>query len=59
MQSCLPSDVAKNVADMIAYFGYPFRILSRLPHDIVHKVSVSFTLLLQTSTRVFVGTKVG
>uniref|UniRef100_A0A3P9H910 THAP-type domain-containing protein n=1 Tax=Oryzias latipes TaxID=8090 RepID=A0A3P9H910_ORYLA len=39
MQSCLPPDVAKNVADMIAYFGYPFRILSRLPHDIVHKVN--------------------
>uniref|UniRef100_A0A8C7X8U3 THAP-type domain-containing protein n=1 Tax=Oryzias sinensis TaxID=183150 RepID=A0A8C7X8U3_9TELE len=39
MESCLPPDVAKNVADMITYFGYPFRILSRLPHDIVHKVN--------------------
>ncbi|RVE69876.1 hypothetical protein OJAV_G00082260 [Oryzias javanicus] len=39
MQSCLPSDVAKNVAEIISYFGYPFRILSRLPHDIVHKIN--------------------
>uniref|UniRef100_A0A3P9P0R0 THAP-type domain-containing protein n=1 Tax=Poecilia reticulata TaxID=8081 RepID=A0A3P9P0R0_POERE len=34
MQSCLPSDVAKSLADIIAHFGYPLRILSRLPHDI-------------------------
>uniref|UniRef100_A0A665TMD5 THAP-type domain-containing protein n=1 Tax=Echeneis naucrates TaxID=173247 RepID=A0A665TMD5_ECHNA len=39
MQSCLPSDVAKHITDIIAHFGYPFRILSRLPHDIVHKIN--------------------
>ncbi|XP_047426842.1 uncharacterized protein zgc:153292 isoform X2 [Mugil cephalus] len=39
MQSCLPSHVAKNIVDIIAHFGYPFRILSRLPHDIVHKIN--------------------
>ncbi|XP_042249662.1 uncharacterized protein zgc:153292 [Thunnus maccoyii] len=39
MQMCLPSHVAKHVADIIAHFGYPFRILSRLPHDIVHKIN--------------------
>ncbi|XP_028456543.1 uncharacterized protein LOC114570412 isoform X3 [Perca flavescens] len=37
MQSCLPPDVAKHIVDIIAHFGYPLRILSRLPHDIVHK----------------------
>ncbi|XP_072224655.1 uncharacterized protein [Leuresthes tenuis] len=39
MPSCLPSDVAKNIADVISHFGYPLRILSRLPHDIVHKIN--------------------
>ncbi|TKS92297.1 Gypsy retrotransposon integrase-like protein 1 [Collichthys lucidus] len=39
MQSCLPSHVAKHIVDIIAHFGYPFRILSRLPHDIVHKIN--------------------
>lgn len=39
MQSCLPSDVAKHIVDVIAHFGYPIRILSRLPHDIVHKIN--------------------
>lgn len=39
MQSCLPPHVAKHIVDIIAHFGYPHRILSRLPHDIVHKVS--------------------
>ncbi|XP_033998133.1 uncharacterized protein zgc:153292 [Trematomus bernacchii] len=39
MQSCLPPDVAKQIVDIIAHFGYPFRILSRLPHDIVHKIN--------------------
>uniref|UniRef100_A0A8P4GU74 THAP-type domain-containing protein n=1 Tax=Dicentrarchus labrax TaxID=13489 RepID=A0A8P4GU74_DICLA len=41
MQSCLPSHVAKHIVDVIAHFGYPLRILSRLPHDIVHKVSIN------------------
>ncbi|XP_068584114.1 uncharacterized protein zgc:153292 isoform X2 [Cebidichthys violaceus] len=39
MQSCLPTDVAKHVVDIVAHFGYPIRILSRLPHDIVHKIN--------------------
>ena len=39
MESCLPSSVVKHIVDIIAHFGYPLRILSRLPHDIVHKVS--------------------
>lgn len=39
MQTCLPPDVAKNIVDIISYFGYPLRILSRLPHDIVHKIN--------------------
>ncbi|XP_030262999.1 uncharacterized protein LOC115575252 [Sparus aurata] len=39
MQSCLPSVVAKHIVDIIAHFGYPIRILSRLPHDIVQKVN--------------------
>ncbi|KAM6914321.1 gypsy retrotransposon integrase-like protein 1 [Lycodopsis pacificus] len=38
-QSCLPADVAKHIVDIIAHFGYPIRILSRLPHDIVHKIN--------------------
>lgn len=46
MQSSLPSDVAKHIADVIAHFGYPIRILSRLPHDIVHKVSALLIALL-------------
>ncbi|KAA8585444.1 hypothetical protein FQN60_004138 [Etheostoma spectabile] len=39
MQSCLPPDVAKQIVDIIAHFGYPLSILSRLPHDIVHKIN--------------------
>ncbi|XP_040917637.1 uncharacterized protein zgc:153292 [Toxotes jaculatrix] len=39
MQSCLPPHVAKHIVDIIAHFGYPLRILSRLPHDIVHKIN--------------------
>lgn len=40
VESCLPSHVAKHVVDIIDHFGFPVRILSRLPHDIVQKVSV-------------------
>lgn len=40
MESCLPSHVAKHIVDVIAHFGFPVRLLSRLPHDIVQKVSV-------------------
>nr|XP_020461043.1 uncharacterized protein LOC109963104 isoform X2 [Monopterus albus] len=39
LQSCLPAHVAKHIVDIISHFGYPHRILSRLPHDIVHKIN--------------------
>ncbi|XP_030590792.1 uncharacterized protein LOC115783926 [Archocentrus centrarchus] len=39
MTACLPSDVAENIVDIISHFGYPLRILSRLPLDIVHKIN--------------------
>ncbi|XP_013885690.1 uncharacterized protein LOC106533797 [Austrofundulus limnaeus] len=39
MPSCLPSHVAKSVADIVAHLGYPVRILSRLPHDVVHRIN--------------------
>ncbi|XP_068605827.1 uncharacterized protein zgc:153292 [Brachionichthys hirsutus] len=39
MESCLPSNVAAPVVDVVAHFGYPIRILSRLPHDVVHKIN--------------------
>uniref|UniRef100_H2T568 THAP-type domain-containing protein n=1 Tax=Takifugu rubripes TaxID=31033 RepID=H2T568_TAKRU len=39
VESCLPSCVAKHVADVIAHFGFPLRILSRLPHDIIQKIN--------------------
>lgn len=38
MESCLPSLVAQHLVDIIAHFGYPVRILSRLPYDSVHQV---------------------
>lgn len=43
MESCLPSLVAQHLADVIGHFGYPVRILSRLPHDSVHQVRASGT----------------
>ncbi|XP_017274778.1 uncharacterized protein zgc:153292 isoform X2 [Kryptolebias marmoratus] len=39
MPSCLPSHVAESVADVVSHFGFPVRILSRLPHDVVHKIN--------------------
>lgn len=39
MKTCLPPDVAKNIVEIVSYFGYPLRILSRLPQDIVHKIN--------------------
>ncbi|KAM9843878.1 uncharacterized protein ACBR49_012998 isoform 3-T3 [Aulostomus maculatus] len=39
MQLCLPSCVAKHVTEIINHFGFPLGILSRLPHDIVHKIN--------------------
>uniref|UniRef100_A0A672H139 THAP domain-containing protein 1 n=1 Tax=Salarias fasciatus TaxID=181472 RepID=A0A672H139_SALFA len=57
MNTCLPHEVAKSVEDVIAHFGYPVRILSRLPHDInlelKEKLKVSIPLLVhhqQTGT---------
>lgn len=49
MQMCHASQVAKHVGDIIAHFGFPLRILSRLPHDIVHKVS--FPIFMRRTTR--------
>ncbi|KAM6904683.1 uncharacterized protein FYW49_014750 [Xenentodon cancila] len=54
MQSCLPLHVAKNVADIIGHFGYPLRILSRLPHDIVHKINRELKDLLKVSVSLVV-----
>ncbi|XP_034046610.1 uncharacterized protein zgc:153292 isoform X2 [Thalassophryne amazonica] len=39
MQLCLASHVAKLLVDVIVHFGFPLRILSRLPLDIVHKIN--------------------
>ncbi|XP_029912726.1 uncharacterized protein LOC115362886 isoform X2 [Myripristis murdjan] len=39
MQMCHASQVAQHVSDIISHFGFPLRILSRLPHDIVHKIN--------------------
>ncbi|XP_041829687.1 uncharacterized protein zgc:153292 isoform X2 [Melanotaenia boesemani] len=49
MQMCLPSHVAKSIADIIGHLGYPFRILSRLPHDIVHKINRELKDLLKVT----------
>lgn len=48
MQSCVPSLLAKHVVEMINHFGFPLRILSRLPQDIVHKVSLYFAQFLSS-----------
>ncbi|XP_075998776.1 uncharacterized protein LOC142992296 [Genypterus blacodes] len=39
LQSCLASHVATQIIDIVAHFGFPLRILSRLPHEIVHKIN--------------------
>ncbi|XP_061567725.1 uncharacterized protein zgc:153292 [Cololabis saira] len=54
MQSCLPQHVAKNIGDVIGHFGYPVRILSRLPHDIVHKINRELEDLLKVSVSLVV-----
>lgn len=38
MDALLPEHVAKHITEIIAHFGFPLRILSRLPHDMVQKV---------------------
>ncbi|KAF7660558.1 hypothetical protein LDENG_00279850 [Lucifuga dentata] len=39
MQSCVASDVAPQITDIITHFGYPLRILSRLPHEIIYSIN--------------------
>lgn len=38
LEACLPSLVAQHLADIIQHFGFPVRILSRLPRDAVDQV---------------------
>uniref|UniRef100_A0A3Q3X3P2 THAP-type domain-containing protein n=1 Tax=Mola mola TaxID=94237 RepID=A0A3Q3X3P2_MOLML len=54
MESCLPSSVVKHIVDIIAHFGYPLRILSRLPHDIVHKINRELKDRLQVTVALVV-----
>ncbi|CAN9506008.1 unnamed protein product [Ophioblennius macclurei] len=49
MSTCLPSEVAKNVADIIEHFGFPVRILSRLLHDVVQKINLELKKKLKIS----------
>ncbi|XP_074552489.1 uncharacterized protein LOC141809396 [Halichoeres trimaculatus] len=39
MDALLPEHVAKHITEIIAHFGFPLRILSRLPHDMVQKIN--------------------
>ncbi|XP_041673008.1 uncharacterized protein zgc:153292 [Cheilinus undulatus] len=39
MEAFLPEHAAKHIIDIIDHFGYPLRILSRLPHDMVQKIN--------------------
>ncbi|XP_008327580.1 uncharacterized protein LOC103392678 [Cynoglossus semilaevis] len=48
LQLCQPENVTKQIVDIIAHFGYPVRILSRLPLDVVQKINS----LLQTELNV-------
>ncbi|XP_040927896.1 uncharacterized protein zgc:153292 isoform X2 [Betta splendens] len=54
MQACLPPHVTKQIVDIIAHFGYPIRILSRLPHEIVHKINRELKDQLQVSVSLVV-----
>lgn len=54
MRSYLPPEVAKNVMDVIAHFGYPIRILSRLPHDVVQKINLELKEKLNMSISLLV-----
>lgn len=38
LEACLPSLVAQHLVDIIQHFGFPVRILSRLPRDAVDQV---------------------
>lgn len=49
MTTCLPPEVAENVVGVIAHFGFPVRILSRLPHDIVQKINLELKEKLNVS----------
>lgn len=39
LEACLPSLVAQHLADIIQHFGFPVRILSRLPRDAVDQIN--------------------
>ncbi|CAJ1076334.1 uncharacterized protein zgc:153292 [Xyrichtys novacula] len=39
MDALLPEHVAKHIVDIIDHFGFPLRILSRLPCDMVQKIN--------------------
>lgn len=54
MSTCLPPEVAKNIEDVIAHFGYPVRILSRLPHDVVQKINLELKEKLKVSVLLLV-----
>ncbi|XP_028311335.1 uncharacterized protein LOC114468561 isoform X2 [Gouania willdenowi] len=54
MATCLPLDVAKNVADIVSHLGYPLGILSRLPQEIVHKINRELKELLKVSVALMV-----
>ncbi|KAM8825245.1 gypsy retrotransposon integrase-like protein 1 isoform 2-T3 [Synchiropus picturatus] len=41
LESCLPSLVAKNVSEVIAHFGFPLGILSRLPQELVSEINTA------------------
>uniref|UniRef100_A0A1A8KAV0 THAP-type domain-containing protein n=1 Tax=Nothobranchius kuhntae TaxID=321403 RepID=A0A1A8KAV0_NOTKU len=54
MPSCLPPCVAKNISDIIAHFGYPLRILSRLPPDVVHQINLQLKDQLKVAAALLV-----
>uniref|UniRef100_A0A8C5EES3 THAP-type domain-containing protein n=1 Tax=Gouania willdenowi TaxID=441366 RepID=A0A8C5EES3_GOUWI len=56
MATCLPLDVAKNVADIVSHLGYPLGILSRLPQEIIlfHQINRELKELLKVSVALMV-----
>lgn len=54
MQACLPPQVAKQLAEVVAHFGFPLGILSRLPHDIIHKINKELKKLLDVNVALVV-----
>lgn len=39
MDALLPEHVVKHITEIIDHFGFPLKILSRLPHDMVQKIN--------------------